>query len=116
MFPSTLQYPSKQILGQSRQYKYWKKVWTMFKINNKDTKTTSWRRSGVCCWPFSSVYFVDFEQVNVGCVFVSFESYNYGRVNIYNELKQWLFSRFYQSSEIQNIISLFVKKNNKSIF
>ena len=34
----------------------------MFKVNNKDTRTT----------PVSSVSIVNFEQVNAGCVMVSF--------------------------------------------
>ena len=46
-----------------------KKVWNMFKVNYKKTRTTSWRRSGVLFsryfTPFFSVSIVDFEQVTV---------------------------------------------------
>ena len=37
------------------------KVWCMFKINNKDTKTTS----VISLWPFSIVSTIHFDQVNV---------------------------------------------------
>ena len=47
----------------------------MFKVNNKDTKTTPWRRFGVFIVNFehtsylcSSVSIVNFEQVNAGWV------------------------------------------------
>ena len=33
--------PRKQILGQSQQYKHYKKVWNMFKINNEETRKSS---------------------------------------------------------------------------
>ena len=31
--------PRKQVYAQSQQYKHWKKVWNMFKVNNKDGRT-----------------------------------------------------------------------------
>ena len=32
--------PRKHLAVQSQQEKHYKKVWNMFKVNNKDTKTT----------------------------------------------------------------------------
>ena len=52
-----------------------KKVWNMFKVNNKTPKRPQWRRAGVFIVNFEhiftlfpSVSIVDFEQVNVGWV------------------------------------------------
>ena len=44
--------PSRHLPAKSQQSKHQKKVWNMFKVNNKDTKTL-----------FSSVSIVNFEHV-----------------------------------------------------
>ena len=48
-------------------------MWNIFKVNNKDTRTTTWRRSSVFIvnfeiyfTPSTSVSNVNFEQVNAG--------------------------------------------------
>ena len=57
-----------------------KKVWNMFKFNNKNTRTlslTSFWCFIVNFWsyftPFSCIFIVDFEQVNVSWVFLFWE-------------------------------------------
>ena len=42
----------------------------MFKVNNKNTRTTSFA-------PFSGVFIVEFEQVNVTWVLIYFETFKY---------------------------------------
>ena len=67
--------PSESLTVQSQQYKHWRKVWNMFKVNNKDTKTTS-VMSLKCFYcqlwtyitPLSIVSIAKFEQVNVNWV------------------------------------------------
>ena len=45
----------------------------MFKVNNKDTRTTPWRRPGVFIVNFEHIFYhvrvsiVNFEQVNACC-------------------------------------------------
>ena len=63
-----------KLLIQSQLYKLKKKVWKMFKVNNKNTRTTSlmsWWCFYCLLWrhftPFS-IAFVDFEQVNLSWV------------------------------------------------
>ena len=51
--------PSCYLLVQGLRWKRQNSVGNLFKINNKDTRTTQWRRSGVSIG--------EFERVNVGC-------------------------------------------------
>ena len=52
----------------------------MFKVNNKDTRTTPWRRSGIFIVNFehtsSSVSIVNFEQVNTSWNLIIFIASN----------------------------------------
>ena len=55
--------PSKLLSAQRQQQKYYKNLWKMFKVNNKNTGTTSLIL--ISFWPFSNVSFVKFEQVSI---------------------------------------------------
>ena len=68
-------FSSRHLLIQSQLWKHQKNVWNMFKVNNKDTRTTSlksfwclycqlWTNFTHC----SGVSIADFEKVNLGWV------------------------------------------------
>ena len=58
------------LLIQRQQQKHQKNVWNLFKVNNKDNRST-WLASYWCLYNFtrfSSISIVDFEQVTAGLV------------------------------------------------
>ena len=69
--------PSRRLV-QSQQQKYQNNMWNLFKVNNKDSRTTS-LTSFYClyCWTdfihCSGVSGVDFKQVNTGWVSISYQ-------------------------------------------
>ena len=70
---SSFHLPSRALLVQSQQWKHQSNVWKLFKVNNKDTRTTS-MTSFWCLYRqlwkdftySSGVSIVDFEQVKAG--------------------------------------------------
>ena len=66
------------LVVQIQQWKHQNNVWNLFKVNNKDSRTT-WTKSFWCLYcqlgieftHCSGVFVVDFELVNTGCVLVA---------------------------------------------
>ena len=64
--------PRKQIYIQSQQWKHTNNVWNLFKVENKDTRTTS-DQLQTCLTPSFSVSIVDFEKVNISWALIMLE-------------------------------------------
>ena len=46
--------PSRYLFDQSLQWKYYNNVWNLFKVNNKETRTTFKIQRKTLCWSFFS--------------------------------------------------------------
>ena len=66
------QLSSKQVHAQIQKQKHYEKVWNMFKVNNKNSRTASIFHT------FSNVSIVDFEQVNVCWDMITIYEFFYG--------------------------------------
>ena len=103
--------PSWYLLVWSQQWKHQNNVWNLFRVNNKDTRTTSW-----CCFDAFVVNFEHFTHCP-GVSIVDFEPENAGWIEALIFLSDFFFFFFFfliVYIQDKEILALFLLKITNS--